>query len=79
MKHLIESLRIPHTEVGKIIVNGSEVDFSYIVKDDDRIEVYPARSDPTDRINMDTGKQDIECKFINKYFGDFAYFLSVVV
>jgi uncharacterized protein with PIN domain/sulfur carrier protein ThiS len=41
IKHLIESLGVPHPEVDLVLVNGRSVDFSYIVQDDDRISVYP--------------------------------------
>ncbi len=41
IKDLIESLGPPHTEVAAILVNGAPVDFSYLVRDGDRIEVYP--------------------------------------
>lgn len=41
VKDLIESMGIPHVEVDLILVNGESVDFSYIVKDGDRISVYP--------------------------------------
>ena len=38
---MIESLGVPHTEVELILVNGQSVDFSYVVRNDDRISVYP--------------------------------------
>ncbi len=41
IKDLIESLGIPHTEVDLILVNGESVDFNYLVKDGDRISIYP--------------------------------------
>lgn len=41
VKHLVEAMRIPHTEVGKIIVNEGEANLSYLVQDGDSIEVYP--------------------------------------
>lgn len=41
VKDLIESQEVPHTEVDLILVNGESVDFSYIVKEGDRISVYP--------------------------------------
>ncbi|MBF8268841.1 MAG: Twitching motility protein PilT [Gammaproteobacteria bacterium] len=41
IKDLIESLGIPHTEIDLILVNQTPVDFSYIVRDQDRISVYP--------------------------------------
>jgi uncharacterized protein with PIN domain/sulfur carrier protein ThiS len=42
VKHLIESLDIPHTEIGPMTANGKPVGPSYIVQDGDRIEVWPA-------------------------------------
>lgn len=41
VKHLIESLGVPHGEVDLILVDGRPVDFSYLVEDGDRISVYP--------------------------------------
>lgn len=40
VKHIIEALRVPHTEVGLIYVNGVEADFTYQVRDNDRVQVY---------------------------------------
>lgn len=42
IKDLIESFRIPHTEVGSLQVNGNAVDFTYILQDGDRVDVQPA-------------------------------------
>jgi len=41
VKHLIESLGVPHTEVGLILVAGQPQDHSYIVQDGDQVQVYP--------------------------------------
>lgn len=41
IKDMIEALGVPHTEVELILVNGVAVDFSYLVRDADRISVYP--------------------------------------
>ena len=41
VKDMIESLGVPHTEVDAIVVNGQPVDFSYIVQDGDRVDIYP--------------------------------------
>jgi uncharacterized protein with PIN domain len=40
-KDAIEALGIPHVEVDMIIVNGKPVDFSYKIKNEDQISVYP--------------------------------------
>jgi len=41
VKHLIESLGVPHAEVDLILVDGQPVDFGHIVSEDERISVYP--------------------------------------
>ena len=41
LKDVIESFGIPHTEVELVLVNGESSDFSRLVKDGDRIAVYP--------------------------------------
>jgi hypothetical protein len=43
VKHLIEALGVPHTEVMQVLANDRSVQFDYIVLDGDRIEVYPFR------------------------------------
>lgn len=42
VKHMIEALGVPHTEVELIIVNGQSVDFSYRLADGDEVSVYPS-------------------------------------
>ena len=41
VKDSIEAVGIPHTEVDLVIVNSESVDFTYRVRDGDRIAVYP--------------------------------------
>ena len=41
VKDAIESFGVPHTEVDLIVVNGQSVDFSYAIREGDRIAVYP--------------------------------------
>lgn len=44
VKHLIEAVGVPHTEVSAIRVNGQTTGFDYLVLDGDQIEIlaYPA-------------------------------------
>jgi len=42
VKDAIESFGVPHTEVDLILANGRSVGFDYILKDGDRISVYPS-------------------------------------
>ena len=41
VKDMIESLGVPHTEVDLILVNGESSDFSRLVRNGDRVAVYP--------------------------------------
>jgi uncharacterized protein with PIN domain len=41
VKHVIESLGVPHTEVDLILVNGTSVPFSQPLEEGDRVSVYP--------------------------------------
>lgn len=41
VKDAIESFGVPHTEVELIVANGESVPFSYVIRDGDRIAVYP--------------------------------------
>lgn len=41
IKDLIESLGIPHPEIGHLRINGQEVSFARIVEPGDRIEAWP--------------------------------------
>ena len=44
VKHAIEALGVPHTEVGLIVVNGEPVGFERPLANGDRVAVYPAFS-----------------------------------
>lgn len=41
VKHAIEACGVPHTEVELILVNGASVGFDYLLRDGDRVSVYP--------------------------------------
>jgi uncharacterized protein with PIN domain len=41
VKNAIEALGVPHTEVELVLVNGESVDFSYLMREADRVSVYP--------------------------------------
>lgn len=40
-KHMIEALGVPHTEVELILINGESVGFDCLLRDADRVAVYP--------------------------------------
>jgi uncharacterized protein with PIN domain len=42
-KHMIEALGVPHTEVGRVFLNGAAASLSRLLSDGDRVEVWPHR------------------------------------
>jgi len=40
-KHMIEALGVPHTEVELVLVNGESVGFETLLRDGDRVAVFP--------------------------------------
>jgi hypothetical protein len=79
VKHLVEAMRIPHTEVGKIIVNDREVNLSYLAQDGDSIAVYPVIGNrPYHSITGESSK-NIEARFIlDNHLGKLTTYLRMV-
>jgi uncharacterized protein with PIN domain len=40
-KHMIEALGVPHTEVDLVLISGESADFDQLLKDGDRVAVFP--------------------------------------
>lgn len=79
VKHLIESLGVPHTEVGRILVNGVEVDFSYWVQDGDCIEVYPLTNSGREAPDGTTSELTPPLRFIlDNHLGRLANYLRML-
>lgn len=70
IKDAIEAIGVPHVEVNLIRVNGQVVDFTYHLKDNDRVSVYPVLK--THR------KESKEIKFIlDVHLGKLAKYLRI--
>lgn len=73
VKHLIESLGVPHTEVGLVRVNGVEVGFGYLVRESDWVEVYPLSA-----VERNQG-QPSEVRFVvDNHLGRLAEYLRML-
>ncbi len=79
VKDLIESVGVPHTEVDVILVNDKSVDFSYILKDGDRVSVYPL-GEPIDMNNIKHLKTPfLKFKFVvDVHLGKLAKYLRLL-
>ena len=74
VKHLIESLGVPHTEVGQITSNGAQVDFGYRPREGDQVEVFPLPLD-------EPGADDLapEPRFVlDNHLGKLAAYLRML-
>lgn len=71
VKHLIESLGIPHTQLDHITANKQPVDLSYLVQDGDHIEVFSQGRHPN-------RPDDGEARFIlDTHLGKLAVYLRM--
>jgi len=89
VKHLIESLGIPHTEIGELSANGVKTDQGTIVQNNDRIKVWPVASanlgiEPTFVIDGHLGRLashlrmlGLDCLYNNAYEDDELVEISV--
>ena len=79
VKHLIESLGVPHTEVGRILVNESQCGFEYLVKDGDVIQVFPIFIAKGDNPDLSQSFPPGERRFIlDNHLGRLAYYLRML-
>lgn len=60
VKHLIESLGVPHTEIGEVWLDSQKVRLGYQVRDGDRLEVHSAGSET----NPEPAEADPEPRFV---------------
>lgn len=80
VKHLIESSGIPHTEVDLVLVNGQSVDFSYLVRQHDRISVYPVFEslDITPLLRLRPKPLRVPCFVLDGHLGRLAAYLRML-
>ena len=80
IKHIVESMGVPHTEVGKILVNEQSVIFNYQVQSGDTIKVYPS-SPEVDHLSgfFQSGKLTIGPRFIlDNHLGKLSTYLRIL-
>lgn len=79
VKHLIESLGIPHTEIGFLHNHGKEIDLSYIVQDGDQIEVSPIPLDNPSTCQGSLAPGVEQDQFVlDNHLGRLAYYLRML-
>lgn len=68
LKHLIESLGVPHTDFGKVLINGQVSDAFHRLRENDQVTVYPA----------DGPILDEACFVLDNHLGQLATYLRML-
>ena len=68
LKHLIESLGVPHTDFGRVLVNGQEADPGNRLREGDQVTVYPA----------DSPVEGGPCFVLDNHLGQLATYLRML-
>jgi uncharacterized protein len=68
LKHLIESMGVPHTEFGLVCVNGYAMNPANRLREGDVVEVYPAEAT----------NGDIPCFILDNHLGQLATYLRML-
>jgi uncharacterized protein with PIN domain len=80
VKHLVESLGVPHTEIDVILVNGVSVDFGSRLEDGDQVVIYPTNiplDDPS-IIHLQQVFDERPCFVIDGHLGKLASYLRLL-
>jgi len=80
VKHIIESMGVPHPEVDLILVDGEHAGFEHIVLESELIEVYPINRSQKSRNRPGFQKiWDVEPRFIlDNHLGKLAIYLRML-
>lgn len=68
LKHLIESLGVPHTDIGRVMINGQAVDTYHRLREGDQVTVYPA----------ETPLSGEACFVLDNHLGQLATYLRML-
>lgn len=78
VKHLVESLGIPHVEVGHIVIAQNQVDFDYLVGHLEHVQVYPY-NEPLELPNTAYAPSDETARFVvDNHLGKLAAYLRML-
>ena len=80
IKHLLESLGIPHTEVDVILVNEESVGFDHRLAQGDRVDVFPvhAEVDAAPLIHLQPVPLQEPCFILDGHLGKLAAYLRLL-
>ncbi|MDX9885333.1 Mut7-C RNAse domain-containing protein [Thauera sp.] len=79
VKHMIEALGVPHTEVELVLVNGESVGFDRLLANGDRVSVYPRFEtfDVTPLLRVRATPLRVTCFIADAHLGGLARLLRL--
>lgn len=79
IKHLVEALHVPHTEVGEILVDGQPANQSHLVADSQCIVVFPLSNHTPDKTIVSPLSEDGRPRFVlDNHLGKLAVYLRML-
>lgn len=79
LKNAIEALGVPHTEAGRVTVNGERATLARIVRDGDIVEVWPWRSENQGQTTFFAEAAGVPHRFLaDAHLGGLARFLRML-
>lgn len=77
VKHMVEALGVPHTEVGLVLVDGKSAGMTQRLHEGAQVEVYP-HSRPQDCAPGESGPDDMQLRFVaDAHLGGLARLLRM--
>jgi len=79
IKHLVEALGVPHTEIGIVVINNIETELSHLIQDGDRIEVlsnYPAEASE-EKLSQEQSSIEKRGFLLDNHLGKLATYLRL--
>jgi uncharacterized protein with PIN domain len=79
VKHLVEALGVPHTQIGHMFANRKIIDFNYLVQGGDKIEVFPATGADPGLWGIGGGEVENDTRFLlDNHLGKLATYLRIM-
>ncbi|NEX60473.1 Mut7-C RNAse domain-containing protein [Noviherbaspirillum galbum] len=78
VKHMIEALGVPHTEVQRILVNGAAAGFGHRLQDGDEVAIYPAAGAEEGAVLLRPPQPDPPRFIADAHLGQLAKYLRML-
>jgi uncharacterized protein len=80
LKHIVEAMHVPHTQIGQLIINGEQKSLAEWAQDGDVVHIYPINWDMSETARIHLGETDTDrIRFIlDNHLGKLATYLRML-